>query len=133
MRTEKGGGVPYWYRGISAPVPDTVKLVKWEVEETKRLDLCMRIWKTRGVGIDTGGIETDTSTRMPRPTSGFSTVNIWDPLSLLIHTFLRCRDRCCTMSVGALSRTVTRQEWSRCVKWTATGKNSFFSSCVKGG
>ena len=58
------------------------------------------------------------STRMPRPSSRFSTVNNWDPFSLLIHSFSRSRR--CTMSVGALSRTVTRQEWSRCVKWTAT-------------
>ena len=62
------------------------------------------------------------STRMPRPSSWFSTVNSWDPLSLLIHSFSRSRR--CTMSVGALSRTVTRQEWSRCVKWTATGVSS---------
>ena len=40
MRTEKGGGVTYRYRGISAPVPGTVKLVRgeFEVDEMKRLD-----------------------------------------------------------------------------------------------
>ena len=59
---------------------------------------------------------------MPRPSSRFNPVNSWDPLSLLIHSFSRCQR--CTMSVGAPSRTVTRQEWSRCVKWTATGMSS---------
>ena len=34
----EGGGVTYRYRGISAPVPGTVKLVRREVEEMKRLD-----------------------------------------------------------------------------------------------
>ena len=38
MRTEKGGEVTYRYRGISAPVPGMVKLVRWEVEEMKRSD-----------------------------------------------------------------------------------------------
>ena len=64
------------------------------------------------------------STRMPRPSSRFSTVNSWDPLSLLIHSFSRSRR--CTMSVGAFSRTVTRQEWSQCVTWTAMGVCSLF-------
>ena len=43
MRTEKGGWVTYRYRGISAPVPGTVKLVRVEVEEKKRwIDACAR-------------------------------------------------------------------------------------------
>ena len=58
----EGGGVTYRYRGISAPVPGTVKLVRGEVEEMKRSDCRMRKGKTRSVGIDTGSIETDTIT-----------------------------------------------------------------------
>ena len=55
----EGGGVTYRYRGISAPVPGTVKLVRGEAEEMKRSDWRMRKGKTRSVGIDTGSIETD--------------------------------------------------------------------------
>ena len=59
MCTEKGGGVTYRYRGISAPVRGTVKLVRGEVEEMKRKNWRMLEGKTRNVGIDTRGIETD--------------------------------------------------------------------------
>ena len=59
---------------------------------------------------------------MPRPSSRFSTVNSWDPLSLLIQSFSRSRR--CTMSVGALYRTLTCRVWSRCAKRDARGMSS---------